>query len=836
MYALAISLLLLTCGAAAAHFEARHTHPLELTPDGSKLLAVNSTGGFLSVLDPGTPGSPAPRLLAEIPVGLEPVTVRARTNREAWVVNELSDSISIVDLERGTVTLTLPVPDEPADLVFADGKAFVCCGRAGRIAVFDTASRVEIASIPLRGNFPRALSLSPDGTRLSVAFLLSGNNTTALHFRQAPPPPAPENPVLPPAPRTALIVPDSDPRIPYDVLDHDVAEIDTATHQVLRYHGGLGTNLFALAHGTDGTLWAAASEARNLIRFEPALNGIFAESRVARVLPGGGSVVHDLNPQASAAVVAEEVRQLALAQPMALLPRDSGMWVAAFGSDRVAEMDATGEVLRRIDLRTGTTADGVRGPRGLVRSSSLGRLYVLNKLSATITVIDEMPGVVVAEVPLASHEALPADQRLGRGFFFDARRSGNGTVACGACHFDADHDGVAWDLGDPGGEMVDVTVRRIAIGEPEPVIVPLHPMKGPMVTQSLRGIRGGGPFHWRGDKADIRDFNSSFARLQAGDELPAEDMDRVAVYLESLSNHPNPNRNRDDTLKSAVAGGDPVKGRAQFFRHSVCSKCHPEPRGTDHNIDDHEIVLTTQPVKNITLEHVYRKTGFTPDQPVTASGFGFTHDGTGHDLPRGHEYDLDNFSRTPGAEADVMAYVLSASTGTAPAVGWSWTLRAGDPDPTAIRGVLESQAGAGKCDAVLRGMLGGRPSSFLFLPQIGRWQPADRRQPLEFAAVLGALVAGDSLTLLGVPPGAGPRFSIDRNGNGIPNDAEAPPRLEIATAPLRLLWPADAAGWQPEHSADLEQWLPCPPAVMDGARWTLLPPPAGPYFRLRRAW
>src|SRR5205814_5002367 len=77
------------------HFESSHVHPAALTPDGSKLLVVNTPDGRLSVFDvTGT----APRRIAEIPVGLEPVSVAARTNGEAWVVNNLSDDVSIVDL------------------------------------------------------------------------------------------------------------------------------------------------------------------------------------------------------------------------------------------------------------------------------------------------------------------------------------------------------------------------------------------------------------------------------------------------------------------------------------------------------------------------------------------------------------------------------------------------------------------------------------------------------------------------------------------------------------------------------------------------------------------
>ena len=80
------------------NFEAPQIHPLALTPDGTRLLAVNTPNATLSVFQLVS-GSPV--LTAEIPVGLEPVSVAARNNREAWVVNWLSDSVSIVDLTTG---------------------------------------------------------------------------------------------------------------------------------------------------------------------------------------------------------------------------------------------------------------------------------------------------------------------------------------------------------------------------------------------------------------------------------------------------------------------------------------------------------------------------------------------------------------------------------------------------------------------------------------------------------------------------------------------------------------------------------------------------------------
>src|SRR5918996_870227 len=98
------------------NFESPQVHPLAITPDGTRLLAVNSPNATLSVfqLSSGTPV-----LTAEIPVGLEPVSVAARTDREAWVVNWLSDSVSVVDLASGNVVRTLDVGDEPTDVLFA---------------------------------------------------------------------------------------------------------------------------------------------------------------------------------------------------------------------------------------------------------------------------------------------------------------------------------------------------------------------------------------------------------------------------------------------------------------------------------------------------------------------------------------------------------------------------------------------------------------------------------------------------------------------------------------------------------------------------------------------
>ena len=106
-------------------FESGPVRPLALTPDGTRLLACNTPDSRLSVFDVSNLQNPI--LIAEIPVGVEPVSVNTPSNDEAWVVNEVSDSVSIVSVSAHVVTDTLYVKDEPADVVFANGRAFVSC-------------------------------------------------------------------------------------------------------------------------------------------------------------------------------------------------------------------------------------------------------------------------------------------------------------------------------------------------------------------------------------------------------------------------------------------------------------------------------------------------------------------------------------------------------------------------------------------------------------------------------------------------------------------------------------------------------------------------------------
>lgn len=841
-------------------FFARHTHPLTITPDGSRLLALNSAEGRLSVFAVGE----NPLLISEIPVGLLPVSVRLRTADEAWVINELSDAISVVSLSQNAVIASIPTGDEPADVAFAQGKAFVTCSRDNSVQVIDPVRHELIDTIALEGLMPRSIVASPDGSKLYTTFLNTSNGTTILPRDKAPAQdiPANINPELPAPPKVAQIVPISHPEITYDVLDHDLATLDPISLTVTSYTGDLGTNILNTAVAPNGDLLIANSEARNLIALEPNLRARFARTRVAHL--GTTTIQIDLNPDPdlSFPTIDSNARDQTLAQVMAILPTpdSSHAWLAAFGSDRLVRLDLTDHSLSGfIDLRTLDSADTprsgqtVRGPRGLALHPTAPRLFVLNRLSHTLSTIDTDRSLVLSETSLSSHPDLDPVLKKGRAFLFDARLSGNGTVSCATCHIDLDRDAMAWDLGDPSGEMLTLKGALLSLHAPNSLVDrSLHPMKGPMITQTLIGLAEQTKLHWRGDKPNIQSFNPTFPNLLAADPLPDAEIDAVAAYLLNLKHHPNPHLQLDRNFPETIAGGDPIAGISVFtLFDNHCSACHLLPSGSSNNLDIPSTVGSFQPLKDAPLRTTYQRNHFNPTPGESSlTGFGLGSDGSHHELPIAHPYSLhilDDINRPLASrlkdKRDLTAFILAFDTGTAPAIGHAVTVRE-TPSVEQLSEIatLEAQANLAELSGVglvVRGHYQGIPRSFRYHPSGKNYQASTPRiAPLSSSNLIAGMSHGDRLTFLGVPLAETASYSIDRDLNNIPDDSPLPPVLTLDT-PRHLSWPSNRPGWFPESSPDFLQWTPLTqPVSRDNTSFQLSDPTTSPraFYRLKRSW
>ncbi|MBK8229691.1 MAG: hypothetical protein IPK72_03705 [Candidatus Eisenbacteria bacterium] len=684
------ALLLLASRAAWGspdNFESPPVHPIERSPDGSRLFAVHTADARLVIFDLTT-GDPVWE--DQVPVGIEPVTVRARSNTEVWVVNHLSDSISIIDLGTRNVVRTLLVGDEPTDVVFAGNpeRAFVCVSQKDRIEVFDPGN-LDLAPvlIPIEGRNPRSLAVAPDGNSVYVTVMDSGNRTTVIPFGTVaanggpPAPNPPMDPGLPAAPQTALIVShdgahwideadrDWSPLVPYTLPDQDLFELSASTLAITRSWTGVGTSLFNLAvHPITGQILISNHAAQNAVRFEPNLKGRFLQNRVTIVDPLTSTVTPlHLNGHIDYGQGGSPgERSLSLSFPLDLAVREDGSewYLAAFGSGKVAVLDDQGAVVRRIAVG--------QGPAGLALDEARSRLYVLNRFSSSISSVDLSDDSSV-QVSLGFDPSSPA-VREGRRFLYDGElSSAHGDLSCGSCHLFGGMDNLAWDLGDPTGDYQPPP-------QPIPGLEGFHPMKGPMVTQSFKALRNTEPLHWRGDRRVFRDFNPAFVSLMGrGDSLSAAEIVKFRDFVFTLRYPPNPNRNLDGSLPNPPAGPNPTRGE-QVFRlanieggNVTCITCHQFPTGENGIIVTDNLLLADQDMKVPQLRNLYEKTRFDNEASMSVRGFGYTHDGASDDL--------FSFLQFPGfafadddQRRDVAAFLLCFDTGTHAAVGAQWTM------------------------------------------------------------------------------------------------------------------------------------------------------------------
>src|SRR3954468_17049483 len=382
-------------------FESGQVRPLALSPSGKLLLAVNTPDNRLEVFHVGPSGLSH---RASVPVGLEPVAVAALSDDEAWVVNHLSDSVSVVRLSQdgrsGAVVRTLLVGDEPRDIVFAGpgrSRAFITTAHRGQNAPFDpqfttpgvgradvwvfdaealgiTLGGTPLSIVTLFTDTPRALAVTPDGSRVYAAGFHSGNQTTSIGEAVLPDGFGPDGAPGPstnaegrPAPDVGTIVKwngshwvdalgrTRDQYVKFSLPDKDVFVLDAMANPPHQLPGAsgffqtVGTILYSMVvNPVSGKVYVANTDANNLEMSEGpgisaghSLRGHLHESRITVLTPGGGVAPRHLNKHidfgrcCAPIPNAENGRSLALPQGMGVTGNGAALYVAALGSDKV---------------------------------------------------------------------------------------------------------------------------------------------------------------------------------------------------------------------------------------------------------------------------------------------------------------------------------------------------------------------------------------------------------------------------------------------------------------------------------------------------------------------
>jgi DNA-binding beta-propeller fold protein YncE len=854
-------------------FESGQVRPLAISTDRTKLFAVNTPDNTLEIFSITSEGL---ALRARVPVGLEPVAVAARNDHEVWVVNHLSDSVSVVSLT-GTprVTRTLLVGDEPRDIVFAGfrARAFITTAHRGQqrtdpsiasvpgagdsqlttpgigradVWVFDPADLgAAFGGRPARimsffTDTPRALAVSPDKRTVYVAGFKTGNQTTTIPegmlcdgFDPNTPCTSEDGSISPggnpgpatnfegiQAPKVGLIVKFNNSTqqwedelgrnwnhaVRFRLPDRDVFAVNANTLAQTAAFSHVGTTLFNMVtNPATGKLYVSNTEAFNNARFEgpgvfggSTVQGHLAETRIT-VISDDMVAPRHLNKHIDYTKLAGNpgfdptTKNHSLSTPLGMAVTRDGrtLYLAAFGSSRIGVLDTAALENDTFDPRS-ISADYIPvsggGPSGVVLDEARGRLYVMTRFDNSVKVIDLASKQEIAGSTMPNPE--PASVVAGRPLLYDATLfSGNGEASCASCHIFGDMDDLAWDLGNPDGVVTKNPIPinfdiLFQLGIPTGLDTPIngtgrhddfHPMKGPMMTQTLRGLRNSGAMHWRGDRANgvfgidpvdtdlsFNNFLAAFNGLVGSDLLPsAEVMQRFTDFQLQVLPPPNPVRRLDNSLTTSQQRGrdfyvgprpsDGVIIPNVFELAFNCNSCHVlDPArgffGTGRNAGFDGI---TQIVKIPHLRNEYAKAGKfghpkvnlfdAPDSGFMGDqirGFGFLHDGStdtvfrfltgGGFRPQPDvgfpQIDPDKTRR------DVEQFLLAFDSDLAPIVGQQVTLSyanlltAGRRIDLLIQRAeapFISKAVGGmvrECDLVATVALGGRIRSFLYGP------------------------------------------------------------------------------------------------------------------------
>ncbi len=606
-------------------FVSPHSEPIVI--NGRYLYVANTPADTVDVIDTRNR-----KVVIRISVGIDPVGLAIRPDRrEVWVSNHVSDTVSVIDTNKRSGTFHQVIAtvqdvdpdtfqtrfDEPVGIAFAsNSKAYVALGPDNRVAIIDVKERAVTGHLPIPAQDPRALFVQ--GDRLYVIAFESNNQSQLSGCREedidgetctfdAVEHVFTNNNVLSRNYDADIVKNDKLP-------DRDLFIFSTVSDRLLRTVTDVGTLLYGLTVDSQGRVFVAQTDARNVDNGRAGTLGhglLEMENRaflnqVTRIdCPSGCRQPQrfDLEPLPPEHPAPGE----ALATPFAIeVSRDdSTLVVTAAGSDKVFTMDAdTGRVLGSV--RVGAA------PRGIAlisdRNGAPYRAYVLNAVGNTVSLLnvaDPAQPRVMETVTL--DDPTHPEVKRGRIAFNDADASSTGTFSCESCHPDGHTDQLIWVLDTPA-----------CSGDPRDECMPQVP---PRLTMPVRGLRDTQPYHWDGIPGDpYGGINTAFidqdqapncsveapesctrhlvdgsmattmcdlTSCPTNDEgklglLDAEDRDALATFILNIPYPPAQERRFDNVLSQSARNGyfefsfiNDSSGRTTGAQ--TCGACHKMP-------------------------------------------------------------------------------------------------------------------------------------------------------------------------------------------------------------------------------------------------------------------
>ncbi len=746
-------------------------------PWGPVALAYWDASGFGVVQTGGADGPAQPG----IPTAIDAILVDPTPSNfpdQILVVSKGSKVLTYLDEKTGAVLRMKELPDEPGDIVVIGDRAFIACAADDVVVEVNLVNNTIVKTYAVPSKHPLFLSVEKHpGNQQAVLVtpMLSGNNS------------APEN--FPGARRAGKQILDlANPSVAQTGLpDEDAFRIDPSAGTVTPVLISAGTILFGNGvNPVTGRFWILNTEANNKEpknQTEPSIAGFITQNRlsIAALPPLGTSPplepplriveLEDVNPFVPG--VQHDPDERAVGTPYALAFASDGRGFAtSLVSDTVVVLAPNGDVLGHFDVPENFA------PRGIEVTKDDAEILVWSQNHAEIRVYDaDAPHAELAIHDLG-YDPTPELVAEGRELFYDGKFSRNDNATCASCHVDGRFDLLTWNLS--AGHSDD---------------------KGPMFTQTLVGLDKLAPFHWRGERADLIEFNGAFEGLLGGRQLTVgagSEFEAFEAFVFSMQSSPNPfghsSRMLDDSIQpprlpNGVSAASAINGQTLFNTLEVvgdldCNECHTLPTGTNNDIfaDDitgslpHRSHFKVTPFngewrKEMPLVQVELIKDGIVQPPTTRPllGAGVSHAGLKDDV-----IDFVDDVSTDQEAADIASFLHQLDQGIAPVVSRAWLLNPNTETTVGpqISSDLMPQAGT-NCDVIVYGIYdeAGTPTAMRW------WYDDDAGDFIAEASTVSPRVLQDFLDnadkeanfFEAVPLGSGQRHGIDFDNDGLAN-------------------------------------------------------------------
>ena len=779
------------------HFPVR---PIVAHPSGTGFFALNTHASTLERFDGvsttpvdvwSTPWGPVAMALWNDPVS---------ENDQLLVSCRGSHVMARMDPVSGEVLGLLPLPSEPADIVVKHDtdQAFIACSAKDIVVQVDLLTDATIEYSPAsHPNFnvknPTFLAISTSG-KIMVPSMHSGNNSTASKVFQR---------------RAGEVIDLEDPD--YAVVglpDEDLFRIDPVAQAIVPIGRRIGTTLFGIGVNPETTrTWVLNTDAKNKgpdRQSEQAVRGDIVANRLSIIRPNitvpppEPDFYFDLDDSDPGTAGIQFDPDQTVGQPFNLDFLDNGnAFIVGLLTDNFIRLDKDGNRLGEWDLPEGAI------PRAVKVDETAGVLWVYCWGNNQVLEY-RLSDMALLRTCQLSNDPTPANIARGREIFYDASHSEHNNAACTSCHIDGRSDLLVWNLQDSPQDE-----------------------KGPLLTQTMSGIDRVGPFHWRGERSELMDFNIAFKGLMGGDKLGRKQFADFEAFVFSLTNPANPWAHRERLLDdtSLPYHVDPsaqaTLGQVSYQTFVVqgtnfCTTCHQLPLGTNHDIfsgepteDISRRVFNKVPPFNETYRRVTSEVMIetlvepgnpgagTVVQPRGYLGVGATHAG----LIESFQKRIADFGG--GTQTFHMtSFVLQLDQGVAPAIHQAFLLDAANLAATQpeLENYLMPQAALRNCDVVVFGRSepGAVTTRWAWDRQSASFVPD---HPSIAARTLTDFInnaAGESHVFMGMPVGTAARSAIDRDLDGLVNSVDPAPETPFVdagdtTAPVftvtpQLLW------------------------------------------------